>query len=165
MRTLIATLALLSSLPALAGHRPEPGHRPPQWGSAPLVVEARELDRSTTRLYNAIRAHGGRTETAQRAGRLADAAREFRMLAERRAPEHVLREAYRELRHRHARLDLRFDDRGREYRLRHAAGLVDEVSRDLSALGQALHGRHWAKIPDRGRDWPRYGEDNRWRTH
>lgn len=165
MRTLIAALTLFATLPALAGHRPEPAHRPPHWGPAPLLIEARELDRSTTQLYNALRAHSGRTETTQRAGRLADTARELRRLAERRAPEHALREAYRELRHRHARLDLRFDHRGREYRMRHAAHLVDEVSRDLDALGRALNGRHWAKIPDRGREWPRYEEDRRWRRH
>lgn len=165
MRAFITAVAVLAAVPALAGHRPEPGHRPPHWGPAPLVVEARELDRSTTGLYNALRAHRGRTETTQRAGRLADAAREFRMLAERRAPENALREAYREVRHRYARLDLRLDDRGREYRLRHAAHLVDEVSRDVEAVGRALNGRHWAKIPDRGRDGPRYEEERRWRTH
>lgn len=165
MKTLIATLALLVALPASAGHRPEPGHRPPAWGPSPLLAEARDLDRSTTQLYHAIRSHSGRTETAQRAGRLADAARNFRALAERRAPEHVLREAYRDLRHRYARLDLRFDHRGREYRLRQAAGLVEQVQRDLDQLGRALQGGHWAKIPNRGRNWPRYQEDSRWRRH
>jgi hypothetical protein len=159
MRTLIVALLLISAPAAWAGqvpiHSSDTNRRPPAaWQQRGIEGPARQLDRAATDLYRDIRSRAGRSELSSRARNLAEAAHDFRRLAERDAPPVQLRAAYRQVSQHYALLEQRFDRNDRQWRYRQAFSALLDVGRAVDQAGAALQ-----RYARNDRDWRR---DRRW---
>lgn len=162
MRTLIVSMLLLSAPAALAApaanYTPDWNRRPPPAAEQRgLAGPARHLDQIATQLYYDIRSQTGRSEMSSRARELAEATHDFRRLAERGASLSQLREAHRRVGYRHALLERRFENHGREFRHRFVRNGLQDIDRAMQQANWAL--QRYAQSHHRDR------RDGRWDDH
>ena len=170
MRTLLVTLMMLASLPAMAAHEPFYASARDSRG---LAREAQQLDDVASAIFRDLYSRHGRSQVTHQARELAEATRGFRRQVARGAPYGRLYESYRRVGNRYAALERRLGhyrpygwnprDRRDARGGLHVRGMraFEREYHDVGASLQRLawHGRE-RRHPDR-HAWERRDDDHR----
>ena len=155
MKTLVALLLTLITLPALADPVAHYGRGP----SRELVHASRHLEDAAERLLREVRSDRGRSEATSRSRELAEAARDFRRLVARNAPPRKLHEAFHRVEHRKERVARQLLNPRLFRRQGPIVASLREVGRASAHVEHALERQRYAWRDGRGHDPRRsYGD-------